>query len=135
MNAGSAPADILIAATQVDERIFGCLAQYHATLVRTFDDAKRALREHVYHLIVIDLNFDGVRTFDLLQHVRSLAGFERVPVVCLQASEPDAGFASALDRLVRSVGGRAFIDLRGEGEKFTQALEHLGQIAASELRS
>src|SRR5438105_14766305 len=104
MDAGSAPADILIAATHVDERIFECVASCRAQLVHTLEDAKRALREQMYRLIVVDLNFDGVRTFDLLQHVHSLANFKGVPVVCFQASEPGAGFAAALDRLVRSLG-------------------------------
>ena len=133
MDASSAQADILVAATQLDERIFQCLADYSARLVRTFEDAKRALREQVYRLIVIDLNFDNVRTFDLLQYVRSLADFAEVPVVCLQAAEADVGFSAALDRLVRSLGGRAFVDLRGEGEKSAQAFEHLCQIVAIEL--
>jgi CheY-like chemotaxis protein len=109
-------ADILIAATDLDDRLLECLADCRATFVRTFEEAQRALREHLFKMIVVDLNFDNVRMFDLLQHVRSLADFNGVPVLCVQGSEAGAGISAALDRLVRKLGGEAFVDLRGDDE-------------------
>ena len=99
MTAASAT-EVLIAAPDIDDRVLECLADCGATLVRTFDEAKQALRERLFKLIVIDLNFDEVRMFDLLHHVRSLADCDDVPVVCVQASEAGAGLGAAFDRLV-----------------------------------
>lgn len=132
MTAASA-ADILIAATDVDDRLLECLADCHATFVRTFEEAQRVLHERLFRMIVIDLNFDNVRMFDLLQHVRSLADFNGVPVLCVQGSEACAGIGSALDRLVRMLGGRAFVDLRGDDEVLAGAFQRLCHIVGGEL--
>jgi DNA-binding response OmpR family regulator len=107
-------ADILIAASEVDDRLLECLADCRATLVRTFDEAQRALRDQLFRMVVIDLNFDNVRMFDLLQHIRSLAQCSGVPVLCVQGAEPAAGLGAALDRLVRKLGGEGLVDLRGQ---------------------
>lgn len=132
MTAASA-ADILIAATDVDDRLLECLADCRATFVRTFEEAQRALREQLFKMIVIDLNFDNVRMFDLIQHVRSLADFNGVPVLCVQGAEAGAGFSAALDRLVRMLGGKAFIDLRGDEESLAGAFQRLCSILGAEL--
>jgi CheY-like chemotaxis protein len=89
----SAPAanSILFAATEVDERLLECFASFGATFVRTFEEAQSALREELFRLIVIDLNFDRVRMVDLLAHVRSLARFNGVPVVCVLGADASAG--------------------------------------------
>lgn len=129
----SAASDILIAATDLDDRWLDCLADCRATFVRTFDEAQRALRECLFKMIVIDLNFDDVRMFDLLQYVRSRAAFSRVPVVCVQGSDPGAGFGAALDRLVKMLGGKAFVDLRGDEEAAARALERLCRVVGAEL--
>lgn len=129
----SAASDILIAATDVDDRLLECLADFRTTFVRTFDEAQRALRECLFRMIVIDLNFDDVRMFDLLQHVRSLAAFSRVPVLCVQGSDPGPGLGGALDRLVRMLGGEAFVDLRGDEKAAAGAFERLCRVVGAEL--
>lgn len=100
---GASATGILIAASEVDERLLECLASCRATFVRTFEDAQRALREELFGLIVIDLDFDNLRMFDLLRHVRSLACFNGVPVLCIQGAEGGAGITAALDRVVRTL--------------------------------
>ena len=133
MTVACAPDSILIAASEVDERLLECLASCRATFVRTFEDAQRALREQLFRLIVIDLDFDDVRMFDLLQHVRSLARFNGVPVLCIQGSAAGAGITAALDRVVRMLGGRAFLDLRGSAPAPAGAFQRLCQIIGAEL--
>src|SRR5687767_10029348 len=81
--AAAAP-DILIAATDIDQHLLECLADCRATLVRSFEEAQRVLRERWFRMVVIDVNFDHARTFDLLQHVRSLADMNGMPVLCVQ---------------------------------------------------
>jgi CheY-like chemotaxis protein len=121
---GCAGNSILFAATEVDERLLECFASFGATFVRTFDDAQRALRDQLFRMIVIDLNFDNVRMFDLLEHVRSLARFNGVPVLCIQGADGEPGITAALDRVVRRLGGKAFLDLRA-GEHATERLRDL----------
>src|SRR5215510_13464529 len=98
MTSACASDGILIAASEVDERLLECLASCRATFVCTFEDAQRALREQFFKLIVIDLNFDNLRMFDLLQHVRSLARFDGVPVLCIRGADGGTGIIAALDR-------------------------------------
>jgi CheY-like chemotaxis protein len=129
MSAATA-ADILIAASDVDHRLAECLSDCRATFVRTFDEAQRALRERLFRLVVIDLNFDNLRMFDLLEHVRSLARFNGVPVLCVQLAEAGAGIGAALDRLVKRLGAKAFVDLRDGG---TESLERLCHMVGAEL--
>ena len=120
MRAGTA--EILIAATHVSDRLRDCLADCRATIVGTFDEAKRALHERLFRMIVIDLDFDEIRTFDLLQHVRSLAHLDRVPVLCVRSSDAAPGISAALDRLARMLGGEAFFDLRRDDQVVSGAL-------------
>ena len=129
----TAASDILIAATDVDDRLLECLADCRATFARTFEEAQRALRECFFKVIVIDLNFDDVRMFDLLQHVRSLAAFSRVPILCVQSAEPAGGFGAALDRLVRALGGNAFVDLRGDHGAAAAAFERVHSVVGAQL--
>ena len=132
MTAASAT-EVLIAATYIDDRSLECLADCRATLVRTFDEAKHALRERLFKMIVIDLNFDDVRMFELLRHVRSLADCNGVPVVCVQASEAGPGLGAAFDRLVKMLGGKGFVDVRAPNDARAGAFEQLCRIIAGGL--
>lgn len=125
--------DILIAATDVDDRLLHCLADCRATFVRTFEEAQQVLRSRLFKMILIDLNFDNVRMFDLLHYVRSLPGFHGVPVLCVQACEAGAGLSAAFDRLVRMLGGRGFVDLRGNDELLASAIQRLCRIVGAEF--
>ena len=135
MTAATASAEILFAGVPDGDTRLACLTAHRATFVETFEDAKQALEKTLFRLIVIDVQFDQSRVFELLQYIRSRAGFDGVPVLCVQLDEFTAAFNAALERLVRSLGGRAFIDLRGEGELARQALQRLCQISALELKT
>lgn len=125
--------DVLIAAPDIDGRLLESLADCRATLVRTFEEAKQALRERLFKMVVIDLNFDDVRMFDLLSHVRSLVDCNDVPVVCIQVSDAGAGLVAAFDRLVRKLGGKGFVDLRGHDDTCSGATKQLSRIVAAEV--
>ena len=136
MTAADACAEILFAGVPDGyTRRLTCLDAHRPTFVKTFDEAKQALEKSLFRLIVIDVRFDESKVFDLLQHIRSLASFDGVPVLCVQLNEFTAAFNAALERAVRSLGGRAFIDLRGEGESAQQAVQRLCQISALELKA
>lgn len=132
MTAASAT-EVLIAAPDMDGRLLACLADCRATLVRTFDEAKQALRERLFKMIVIDLNFDDVRMFELLRHVRSLADCNGIPVVCVQASEAGPGLGAAFDRLVKMFGGKGFVDVRAQNDSRAGAFQQLCRIIAAGL--
>ena len=101
MSAVLAANNILIAASEVDHRLLECLANCRTTVVRTMEEARRALREQLFKLIVVDLNFEGIGVLDLLPHVRSLGRLDGVPVLCIRAGPDPASMAAALDRVVR----------------------------------
>lgn len=115
MTGAPAAHGILIAASEVDERVLGCLASGKATFVRTVEEVQRALREQVFRLIVIDLNFDALATFDLLEHVRAFARRNSVPVLCVPGSGGDAGIAEGLDRVARLLRGMGRSQPRATG--------------------
>jgi DNA-binding response OmpR family regulator len=76
--------EILIAASDIDERLLECLADCRAMLVRTFEEAHRALGERWFSMVIIDVNFDNARTFELFHQVRALADRHGAPVLCVQ---------------------------------------------------
>jgi chorismate mutase len=83
-------------------------------------------------LILIDLQFEESRMFELLEYLRALEGYEAVPVVCVQGSDRrvSASIRVNLNHAVRAMGGRAFFDLRAADEMTAQTCEYLRQVLA-----
>lgn len=126
-------AKVLIAeGPDMTARIRESLSSYDVTSVRTFDEAQRAVQAHQFRLVVIDLQFDDSRMFDLLEHLRSLGRYQGVPIVCVQGT--DRRVSSALRKnmghAVRALGGKAFFDLRAAGEMTAQTCDYLRQLLA-----
>lgn len=111
-------------------RIRESLSEYEVTSVRTFDDARSALQEHDFRLVLIDLQFEEGRMFDLLEHLRSLARCKGVPVVCLQGTDRRVSscIRKNMNHAVKALGGKAFFDLRAEEEMTAQTCDYLRQI-------
>jgi CheY-like chemotaxis protein len=108
------------------------LSGYEVTSVRTFDEAQRALKQTPFRLVVIDLQFEQSRMLELLEYLKSLAGYQDVPVVCLQGTDRRVSDAlrQNMNHAVRALGGRAFFDLRAADEMTAQTCEYLRQILA-----
>src|SRR6267378_901209 len=68
------------------------------------------LRHDGFQLIVIGLDFDESRMFELLQYVRGLPRYKDVPVVCVHAEQMNlseaVGWESSTSPTARSTIGR-----------------------------
>src|SRR5437899_9265582 len=63
---------ILVACVQeAYTRLFAIFTGHELTFVTTLADAQTALRADHFNVIMIGVNFDESRMFDLLQHVRA----------------------------------------------------------------
>jgi CheY-like chemotaxis protein len=106
------------------------LSRYDVVSVRTFDEAQHAIEKIQFRLVLIDLQFEECRMFELLEYLQSLEDYRGVPVVCVQGT--DRRVSSALrhnmNHAVRALGGKAFFDLRAADEMTAQTCEYLRQI-------
>ena len=128
-------AKVLVAdVAEMDERIRHCLPGHELTFVRTLAEAVRTLRRDGFGLVVIGLQFDESRMFELLSHVRSLAKYNEVPVVCVQGMEftvPEAVMRT-VDMAVKALSGTAFVDLRDEALDFRRHCDFLDRAASDQ---
>ena len=111
---------------EIRESLRGC----EVTAVQSFDEAQRALAEKRFRLVLIDLQFEQSRMLELLEYLKSLKGYDDVPVVCLQGTDRrvSTSIRQNMNHAVRSLGGRAFFDLRAADEMTAQACDYLRQI-------
>ena len=91
----------------------GCLGDAMDLIAAgTLDQALRLLEErHDIDLIIVTVNFDESRMFDLVR--LAVAKYREIPVVCCRAFDGDAARVSleALRIAAESLGAACFIDL------------------------
>lgn len=126
---------LVVNAPETDSVIRQCLFDCNLTFVRTFAEAVSKLGERVFSMVLIDLHFAESQMLDLLEYVRSLTHYENVPVVCVQGTDLPVSpvVLDSIKFAVKALGGRAFLDLRGEGETLQQACQSLREILAFEV--
>ena len=125
-------ARVLVAAVpEVDERVRECLPGHELTFVRTMHESISALRRDGFRLLVIDLNFDESRMFELLQYVRVLPKYRDVPVICTHGEHLNLSDAVIrnIDVAVKALGGMAFLDLRDGSLAHHADCSRLGRMA------
>lgn len=133
MREDSEKARVLVAAVpEMDERLRECLPEHELFFVRTLHEAIVALRRDGFQLLVIDLNFDESRMFELLQYVRALPKYEGVPVICVYGDHLNLSEAVIhnIDVAVKALGGMAFLDLRDGSFAYQADCGLLGSLAA-----
>ena len=116
---------------EMDERIRHCLPGHEIVFVRGMAEAIRMLKRDGFSMVVIGLHFDESRMFELLGHVRSMAAYAEVPVVCIQGLEyilPEAVMRT-IDMAVKALGGTAFVDLRDQALDFRRHCDFLDRAA------
>ncbi len=120
------------AVPELDERLRDCLPEHELTFVRTMHQAVAALRRDGFRLVVIDLNFDESRMFELLQYLRALPKYGDVPVICIYGDHLNLSDALIrnIDVAVKALGGMAFLDLRDGSLAYHADCRRLGAIAA-----
>jgi CheY-like chemotaxis protein len=125
-------AKVLCAAgPEMDERLRECLPGHELTFVRTMYQAIGALRRDGFQLVVIELNFDESRMFELLQHVRALPKYSQVPVICCYGDHLKLSGAVVrhIDIAVKALGGVEFLDLRDGSFAYQTDCSRLGTMA------
>lgn len=126
-------ASVLCAAVpELDDKLRDCLPGHELSFVRTMHQAISALRRDGFELLVIDLNFDESRMFELLQYLRALPKYRDVPVICTYADHLNLSEAVIrnIDVAVKALGGIAFLDLRDGSLAHHADCSRLGTLAA-----
>jgi CheY-like chemotaxis protein len=126
-------AKVLIAdVEEMHERIRECLPGHECVFVTSMAEATMALRRDGFSLVVIGVNFDESRMFELLTHVRSLPAYKDAAVVCVQGVDmrmPES-VAHTVDMAVKALGGTAFVDLRDDALHFRRHCDFLDSVAS-----
>jgi len=97
---------------ELDARLALVLQGYDLAFVRTMREAERRLSAGDFELLVIGLNFDDSRMFDLLRHVRTAARNAAVPIICVRGVSQRASAISSesLKIACNALNASAFID-------------------------
>ena len=116
----------------MDERLRECLPGHDLTFVRTMHEAVSQLRRDGFQLLVIELNFDESRMFELLQYVRALPKYRDAPLMCVYGDHLNLSdtVIHSIDVAVRALGGIAFLDLRDGSLAHHADCSRLGTLAA-----
>lgn len=105
---------VLVADTpEGDRRLAAILAGYELEFVRTLAEARRALQDDGFDLVLIGVHFDDSRMFDLLRYMRANPGKPERCVVCMR-SQRFASTAITIEGLeiaAKTLGCALFLDL------------------------
>lgn len=104
---------ILVADTpESDRRLTEVLNGHELAFARTLSEAQRLLAQAGFDLIVIGVQFDDSRMFDLVRHVRS-GGQGEPPVACVRCQRfvSPALSIEGLEIAARAVACNLFLDL------------------------
>lgn len=98
---------------QVHDELTRCFPGADVHCVSTFPGARRALALERYDAVVIGFHFEGGRMCELVAHVRRLAGYAGVPVLCVRTHPAalDPRFRNSVQRAVQALGATRFLDV------------------------
>jgi CheY-like chemotaxis protein len=123
---------VLIAeVASVAPRLQSILGEYECTSVRTLAEARCALDGEPFNLVVICVQFNESRMFELLEHIVNDERLADTPVVCLRDEEGPAAKPAGIALSVTALGARLFLDLRKLPDtetgnaRLTQLFSHL----------
>lgn len=120
---GLAVARILTAvAPDTEERVRRILTGHDVRFVHHLADAQAALARDGIELILVGARFDESRMFDLLEHIRQVAGHKRIPIVAAIIA-PTRMSRSTVDGLAHATkifGASVFINLNDFPDDDTQ---------------
>jgi hypothetical protein len=108
-------ARILVACVQrAYTRLFAIFSGLELVFVTTSSEARAALKTGPFDLVMIGVYFDESRMFDFLEHLRSDAQYDSVPVVCFRGIEAADPVKMGLDGIATACaarGANAYFDL------------------------
>ncbi len=115
-NGGTAPPlrdkPILVAVEGV-ERLQRVLVGHHLTMVTSVEEAKAELQKREFAMIILGVNFDESRMFELLRLARTYKMNQVSPVVCMLTTESRLSDVAieGLDHAVKAMLANAFLNL------------------------
>ncbi len=103
---------ILVAVEGVD-RLTRILAGHDLTLSKNIDLAKAELQKREFAMVILGVNFDESRMFELLRLVRTYPLNQLTPVVCMLTTESRLSDVAieGLDHAVKAMLANAFLNL------------------------
>ena len=103
---------ILVAVEGV-ERLQRILVGHQLTLARDVEAAKAELQKAEFAMIILGVNFDESRMFELLRLVRTYRTNQLTPVVCMLTTETRLSDVAieGLDHAVKAMLANAFLNL------------------------
>ena len=103
----------ILLAVEDCRRLERILAGHRVTIPHSVDEAKAALEQHEFHMVILGVLFDESRMFELLRLVRTFAKNRLTPVVCVLASDSRLSDVAieGLDHAVKAMLANAFINL------------------------
>lgn len=105
---------ILVADTpEGDRRISAILSGYDLAFVRTLGEAQRLLAREKFALVLIGVNFDDSRMFDLLRHLQATGAHVGCAVICMRSQHfgSHAITIEGLEIAAKALGCNLFLDL------------------------
>ena len=93
-------------------RLHAILGEYDSTSVSTLAEARRALDRESFNLVVICVQFNESRMFELLEHIVNDERLADTPVVCLRDEEGPSSGVAGIALSAKALGARLFLDLR-----------------------
>ena len=113
---------ILVADTpDGDRRLRAILSGRDLRFVRTLGEAQRALAREQFALVLIGVQFDDSRMFDLLRHLQSSDAHAGCAVACMRSQQfvSPAITIEGLESATRALGCNLFLDLTWYAEDAT----------------
>ena len=89
------------------------LSGHEVDLVRTLEQAQRAIERSAFDMIAVSVHFDDSRMFDLLRFLQTSGQHDRRPLVCVRSQQfiSPAISIEGLEIAAKALGCTLFLDL------------------------
>jgi PleD family two-component response regulator len=103
----------VLVAVEGAERLQRILVGHHLTMAKSVEEAKAVLQKREFAMIILGVNFDESRMFELLRLVRTYKVNQLTPVVCMLTTESRLSDVAieGLDHAVKAMLANAFLNL------------------------
>lgn len=95
------------------ERLQRILVGHHLTMTESVEEAKAELQKREFAMVILGVNFDESRMFELLRLVRTYKVNQLTPVVCMLTTPSRLSDVAieGLDHAVKAMLANAFLNL------------------------
>ena len=103
----------VLVAVEGADRLRRILVGHDVTMVKSIEEAKAELQKREFAMVILGVNFDESRMFELLRLVRTYKVNQLTPVVCMLTTETRLSDVAieGLDHAVKAMLANAFLNL------------------------